>query len=29
MIGSGDIDVDGVTAEGRSEAVLRQGECVR
>ncbi len=29
MIGSGDIDVDGVTAEGRSEAVLRQGEWVR
>ena len=26
MIGSGDLDVDGVMANGKSEALMRQGE---
>jgi aminopeptidase len=28
MIGSGEVDVDGITADGRSEPVMRQGEWV-
>jgi aminopeptidase len=28
MIGSGQIDVDGITAEGASEPLMRQGEWV-